>query len=104
MYLGQKKHNSFQFGLDQNPVKMRLRFSITNKASSIEKKWGHVFYEFAFYFAFMLLACHEKSYLICDKITNLGIFTQPIPNIFLKYKTETAKQGRDSCLKKINIT
>ena len=48
----------------------------------------------------MWLACQKKSYLICDKITNFQIFTQPIPNFFLKYKTETAKQGRDSCLKK----
>ena len=52
----------------------------------------------------MLMACHKKSYLICDEITNFQIFTQPIPKIFLKYKTETAKQGIDSCLKKINVT
>ena len=50
------------------------------------------------------MACQKKSYLICDEITNFRIFTQPIPKFFLKYKTETAKQGRDSCLKKINIT
>ena len=41
----------------------------------------------------MLLACHKKSYLICDEITNFGIFTQPIPIFFSKYKTETAKTG-----------
>ena len=47
----------------------------------------------------MFLACHKKSYLICDELTNFRIFTQPIPNFFSTYKTETFKQGRDSCLK-----
>ena len=42
----------------------------------------------------MLLACHKKSYLICDEITNFGIFTQPIPNFFSKYKTATANRGQ----------
>ena len=40
----------------------------------------------------MWLASQKKSYLICDEITNFGIFTQPIPNLFLEYKAETAKQ------------
>ena len=31
-------------------------------------------------------------------------YSQNLFLIFLKYKTETAKQGRDSCLKKINVT
>jgi hypothetical protein len=52
----------------------------------------------------MWLACQKKSYLIGDEITNIQILTQPIPKFSLKYKTESAKQGRDSCLKKINIT
>ena len=52
----------------------------------------------------MWLACQKKSHLICDEITNYPILTQPIPKFFLKYKTETAKQGRDSCLKKINVS
>ena len=52
----------------------------------------------------MWLACQKKSYLMCDEITNFWIFTQHILNSFLKYKTETAKQVRDSCFKKINIT
>ena len=48
----------------------------------------------------MWLACQKKSFFICDEITNSRICTQPIPIFFLKYKTETAKQGRDSCLTK----
>ena len=48
----------------------------------------------------MWLACQNKSYLMCDEITNFLIFKKPIPNFLLKYKTETAKQGRDSYLKK----
>jgi hypothetical protein len=47
----------------------------------------------------LFLACHKKSYLICDELTNFRILTQPIPNFFSMYKIETAKQGRDSCLK-----
>ena len=44
----------------------------------------------------MLLACHKKSYLICDEITNFGIlFTQPIPNFFQSTKLRQPKQGRD---------
>ena len=50
---------------------------------------------------FMLLACHKKSYLICDKITNFRIFMQPIPNLFSKYKTETAKTGLRQLLENI---
>ena len=46
----------------------------------------------------MLLACHKKSYLICDEITNFGIFTQPIPNFFSKYKTETTQTGQRQLL------
>ena len=46
----------------------------------------------------MLLACHKKSYLICDEITNFRIFTQPIPKFFSKYKTETAKTGQRQLL------
>ena len=42
----------------------------------------------------MLLACHKKSYLICDEIMIFWIFTKPIPNFFSKYKTETAKTGQ----------
>ena len=44
--------------------------------------------------------CHKKSYLICDKITNFRIFMQPIPNLFSKYKTETAKTGLRQLLEK----
>jgi hypothetical protein len=47
----------------------------------------------------VFLACHKKSYLICDELTNFRIFTKPIPIIFSTYKTGTTKQGRDSCLK-----
>ena len=47
----------------------------------------------------MLLACHKKTYLICDEITNFRIFTQPIPNFFQSTKLRQPKQGRDSCLK-----
>ena len=47
---------------------------------------------------FMLMACHKKSYLICDEIMNFRIFMQPIPNFFLKYKTETAKTGQRQLL------
>ena len=46
----------------------------------------------------MLLACHKKSFLIYDKITNFRIFKQPIPNFFSKYKTETAKTGQRQLL------
>ena len=45
----------------------------------------------------MLLACHKKSYLVCDEITNFWIFMQPVPN-FSKYKTETAKTGQRQLL------
>ena len=44
----------------------------------------------------MLLACHKKSYLICDEITNFQIFTQTIPDFFSTYKTETAKTGLEN--------
>ena len=44
----------------------------------------------------MLLACHKKRNLICDEITNFGIFTQPITNLFSKYKTETAKNRAET--------
>ena len=47
----------------------------------------------------MLLACHKKSYLICDEITNFRIFTKPIPIFFQSTKMRQPKQGRDSCLK-----
>ena len=45
----------------------------------------------------MWLACQKKSYLICDKITNFRIFTQPF---FHSAKLRQPKQSRDSCLKK----
>ena len=51
----------------------------------------------------MLLACHKKSYLRCDKIRNFWIFMKPIP-FFWSTKLRLPKQGRDRCLKKIDIT
>ena len=32
-----------------------------------------------------------------DEMTNFGIFTQPIPMFFLKYKLRQPRQCRDSC-------
>ena len=51
-----------------------------------------------YYCRLMLLACHKKSYLMCDEITNFRIFTQPIPIFFSKYKTETANRGQRQLL------
>ena len=42
---------------------------------------------------FMSLVSHKKSYLVCVKLTNFWIFTQPIPIFF------QPTEGRDSCLK-----
>ena len=49
----------------------------------------------------MLLACHKKSYFICDEITKFPIFTKPSPFFFQSTKLRQPKQCRDSFLKKI---
>ena len=46
----------------------------------------------------MSLVSHKKSYLVCVELTNFQIFTQPIPNFFSKYKTETANRGQRQLL------
>ena len=48
----------------------------------------------------MLLACHKKSYLICDEITNFRIFMQLIPIFFSEYNTDTAQTGQRQLLEK----
>ena len=46
----------------------------------------------------MSLVSNKKSYLVCVELTNFRIFTQPIPNFFSKYKTETANRGQRQLL------
>ena len=47
----------------------------------------------------MLLACHKKSYLICDEITNFLMFTKLLP-FFFKVQNWDSQNRADSCLKK----
>ena len=52
---------------------------------------------------FVSLVSHEKSYLVYVELTNFWIFTKPIPIFFQSTKLRLPTEGRDSCLKKINI-
>ena len=85
-------------------VPIPLSFGIKNTAVCCIFVWNHlttISVDLGFLWDFvllklktcslLLLACHKKSYLICDEITNFQIFTQPIPNFFFKVQTETAK-------------
>ena len=45
----------------------------------------------------MSLVSHKKSYLVCVKLTNFRIFTQPIPIFFQTTKLRQPTEGRDSC-------
>ena len=47
------------------------------------------------------LACQKKSYLICDEITNVWIFTQPIPNFFFEVQNWDCQTGQTQLLKKL---
>ena len=44
----------------------------------------------------MWLACQKKNYLVCVEMTNLRIFTQPLPIFFQSTKLRQTTEDRDS--------
>ena len=47
-------------------------------------------------FFFMCLACQKKNCLVCVEMTNLRIFTKPIPIFFQSTKLRQTTEDRDS--------